>query len=161
MVNILFICHGNICRSPMAEFIMKKLVKERHLEDSIYVESAAASLEEIGNDIYPPARRKLTEMGVEFEKRAARRTVIRDYDRFDLIIIMDSENLCEIMRIFGRDDDDKIHKLLDFCGRPGEDVSDPWYTRDFDKCYDDIYSGCFGLLSFLVENKSAPALKIK
>ncbi|MDT3357152.1 MAG: low molecular weight phosphotyrosine protein phosphatase [Bacteroidota bacterium] len=146
MMNILFVCHGNICRSPMAEFVMKALVKARGLEDSYYIESAAVSTEEIGNPIYPPARRCLTQHGVRFDDRQARQVTRKDYDRFDRIICMDSSNLRWIRRIIPEDPEGKIHLLMSYTGT-GRDVADPWYTGDFEAAFQDILEGCGAILS--------------
>ncbi|MCR5244418.1 MAG: low molecular weight phosphotyrosine protein phosphatase [Bacteroidales bacterium] len=145
-MNILFVCHGNICRSPMAEFVMKALVKARGLEDSYYIESAAVSTEEIGNPIYPPARRCLTQHGVRFDDRQARQVTRKDYDRFDRIICMDSSNLRWIRRIIPEDPEGKIHLLMSYTGT-GRDVADPWYTGDFEAAFQDILEGCEAILS--------------
>ena len=143
-MKILFICHGNICRSPMAEFVMKELVKKSGRTD-IYVESAAMSTEEIGNDIHPGTKRKLREEGIPFERRAARRMTAADYSRFDLIVGMDAENIRNILRITGGDPDNKVRRLLEFTDRV-RDIADPWYTGDFDETFRDIDRGCRGIL---------------
>ena len=147
-VKILFICHGNICRSPMAEFIMKDLVNKAGVEKHYYIESAATSAEELGNDMYPPAKRKLTRESVPFTRREARQMAGSDYDRFDYIIGMDEYNRRNIQRICGGDPDGKIFLLLDFSSRP-RSVSDPWYTGDFDTAYNDILEGCEALLDYI------------
>ena len=146
--SILFICHGNICRSPMAEFVLKHLVKQRGVEDDFYIASAATSYEEIGNDIHRGTRRKLKEEGIPFEKRAAVRATKQDYDDYDYLIVMDGYNVSNLSRIVGGDKEGKIKMLLEFAGER-RDIADPWYTGDFDKTYDDVLRGCEGLLRFL------------
>ena len=150
MVKILFICHGNICRSPMAEFVMKKLVKEAGLEEDFYIESAACTREELGNPVYPPARRKLAEHGIDCTGKTARLLTRGDYARFDLWIGMDAENLWDMRRICGGDPEKKLHLLMEYAGRPGTEVADPWYTRDFDATWRDVEDGCRGLLESLI-----------
>ena len=147
MVRILFVCHGNICRSPMAEFVMKDLVRKAGLEDAFYIESAATSTEEIGNDVYPPARRKLAEHDISCKGKTARQMTRRDYERFDLLVGMDSWNIRNMKRICGGDPDGKIRQLLDFTNRPG-DVADPWYTGDFEATWRDVSEGCQCLLTY-------------
>ena len=146
MIRILFICHGNICRSPMAEFVMKDLVAKAGLDGQIYVESAATSTEEIGNDIHYGTRSKLRAEGIPFTRRAARRITARDYENFDYIIGMDSYNMRNIERMLGDDRAHKVYRLLDFTDRAGCDIADPWYTGDFDTTFDEISAGCRGLL---------------
>lgn len=146
MKRILFVCHGNICRSPMAEFIMKDLVKKAGRESEFYIESAATSTEEIGNSVYPPARRMLAAHGISCEGKTARQMTRNDYERFDLIVCMDDWNVRNIMRIIGSDPEEKVHKLLSFTSRPG-DVADPWYTGNFDATWRDCLEGCKGILS--------------
>ena len=152
MIKILFVCHGNICRSPMAEFVMKDLVEKAGLGERLHIESAATSREEIGNPVYPPARRKLAEHGIGCEGHAARQITARDYQDFDLLIAMDSANLRNMRRFYGGDPAGKIHMLLDYAGRPGEEVADPWYTGDFQATWQDVSAGCAGLLKQLTEN---------
>ncbi len=148
MTKILFVCHGNICRSPMAEFVMKDLVKKAGLADRFLIESAATSGEELGNPVYPPARRKLAEHGISCAGKAARRLRRDDFEKYDLLIGMDRENLRAMGRICGGTE--KIHLLLDFTDRPGE-VADPWYTGDFDATWRDVEEGCRGLLQALTK----------
>lgn len=148
-MKILFICHGNICRSPMAEFVMKELVKKSGRTD-IYIESAATSTEEIGNDIHPGTKRKLREEGIPFERRAARRMTAADYSRFDLIVGMDTENIRNILRITGGDPENKVHRLLEFTDRV-RDIADPWYTGDFNETFRDIDRGCRSILEDRIE----------
>ena len=153
MVKILFVCLGNICRSPMAEYIMKDLVKKAGLDNRFVIASAATSREEIGNPVYPPARRKLAEHGIGCEGHAARQLVSRDYDRFELLIGMDHANIRNMQRICGGDTEGKIHLLMEYSGKPGKEVSDPWYTDDFETAWKDILTGCQGLFRSLQENK--------
>ena len=148
--RILFVCHGNICRSPMAEFVMKHLVKEAGKAPDFHIESAATSTEEIGNSVYPPARRKLAEHGIGCQGKTARQMTRSDYDRFDLLVGMDSWNIRNMNRICGGDPDGKIVMLMDYTDRPG-DVADPWYTDDFEATWRDVLEGCQGLLNSLVE----------
>lgn len=146
MIRVLFVCHGNICRSPMAEFIFKALLQANGLEGEYYVESAATSTEEIGNPIYPPARRCLRQHGVAFdEDKTARQIRREDYDRFDRIICMDRLNLNWIRRIIPSDPQGKIHLLMSYTGS-GRDVADPWYTGDFEATFQDILSGCESMI---------------
>ena len=145
-MRILFVCHGNICRSPMAEFIMKALVKARGLEEGYFIESAAVSAEEIGNPIYPPAKRCLSQHGVWFDPlKRARQITREDYARFDRILCMDSSNIRLIRRIIPEDPQGKIHLLLSYTGA-GRNVADPWYTGDFEEAFQDILEGCEALL---------------
>lgn len=149
-MKILFVCHGNICRSPMAEFVMRDLVEKAGLGDQIQVASAATSTEEIGNPVYPPARRKLAEHGIGSAGHAARQMNRQDYDRFDLLIGMDSANIRNMRRICGGDPDDKIRMLMDYTGVSRE-VADPWYTGNFDQTFTDVLSGCKALLGQLMQ----------
>ncbi len=145
MKKVLFVCLGNICRSPMAEFIFKDMVKQAGLEKDFYIESAATSDEEWGNDVYPMAKQKLYEEGIPFAKRRARQMTRADYDKFDLICAMDLSNLRNIDRITGGNPEGKVSLLLDWAGEH-RSISDPWYTRDFDAAYNDIVRGCEALL---------------
>lgn len=150
-VRILFVCHGNICRSPMAEYIMKDLAAKAGRQDSFSIESAAVSSEEEGNPIYPPARRCLSLHGIPFDSsKRARRMTPADYDRFDLVICMDSSNLRWMRRIIGDDTCGKVRLLMDYTGS-GRDVADPWYTGDFETTFQDILKGCSALLGSLTE----------
>lgn len=148
MTKILFVCHGNICRSPMAEFVMKDLVKKAGLEGQFEIASAATSCEEIGNPVYPPARRKLAEYGISCAGKTARRLEKGDYRRYDYLIGMDRYNLRNMERITGGDPQGKIRLLLSFAGEDRE-ISDPWYTGNFDETYDDVLAGCTALLDLL------------
>lgn len=148
MNKILFVCHGNICRSPMAEFVMKDLVKKAGLEAEFEIASAATSTEELGNPVYPPARRELSEHGIGCAGHAARQLKKADYDRWDLLVGMDRANLRNMNRICGGDPDAKIHLLLEYAGRSDE-VADPWYTGDFRQTWDDVLEGCTALLAHL------------
>ncbi|MBQ5971345.1 MAG: low molecular weight phosphotyrosine protein phosphatase [Prevotella sp.] len=146
--RILFVCLGNICRSPMAEFVMKDMVAKAGLADRFHIESAATSTEEIGNSVYPPARSILAEHGISCKGKTARQMTRADYDRFDMIIGMDRWNLRNMQRICGGDPEGKIHLLMDFTSRPG-DVADPWYTRNFEATWRDVVEGCKGILNAL------------
>ena len=148
MKRILFVCHGNICRSPMAEYIMKHLVAEAGREDDFVIDSAATSTEEIGCPVYPPARRKLAENGIRCDGHAARQITPRDYAHYDLIIGMDQHNYYNMLRAFGGDPEGKVHLLMDYTSRPG-DVADPWYTGNFDATWRDCLEGCTALLNLL------------
>ncbi len=157
MINILFVCHGNICRSTMAEFVMKDIVSKAGVADEFHIESAATHTDEIwngmGSPVYPPARAKLREHGIGTDdnelgvaEKRARLTNKRDYESFDYIIGMDSANIRDMNRIYGGDPDGKIYKMLDFTDRDG-DVADPWYTGNFDATWRDVSEGCRGLFS--------------
>ena len=148
MKKILFVCHGNICRSPSAEFIFKDLVKKNGVEESFYIASAATSTEEIGNPVYPPMRRELAKHGIGCDGKRAAQITRADYDKYDLIIGMDGANIRNMLRIFGSDPDGKIKKLMDYTGKGG-DVADPWYSDRFDVAYADILKGCEGLFESL------------
>ena len=144
--KILFVCHGNICRSPMAEFVMKHLVEQAGVAERYYIDSAATSTEEIGNEVYPPAKRKLAEHGIACKGKTARQMTRSDYQRFDLLVGMDSWNIRNMNRICGGDPEGKIRLLLDdFTQRSGE-VADPWYTDNFEATWQDVLEGCQALL---------------
>lgn len=144
-IGILFLCHGNICRSPMAEFVMKRLVREAGLQDEYVIESAATTYEEIGNPVYPPAVRELKKHGISCEGKTARRMVKEDYDRFDYLIGMDKENLDDMTSFFAPDPERKISLLLRHAGK-ARSVADPWYTGNFTATWNDVLEGCTALL---------------
>ena len=148
MTKILFVCLGNICRSPMAEFVMKDLVERAGLAGTFSIASAATSSEEAGNPVYPPARRKLAEHGIQCAGKTSRQLRAEDYGKYDLLIGMDGRNLRNMERICGGDPEGKIHLLMDYTDRPGA-VADPWYTGDFERAWQDILEGCEGLLAHL------------
>ena len=149
MIKLLFVCHGNICRSPMAEFVMKDLVQKAGLAEQFHIESAATSTEEIGCSVYQPARNKLAEHGIRCDGKTARQLRRADYKTWDLLIGMDKANLRNMNRICGGDFDGKIHLLMEFADRPDAEVADPWYTGDFEATWQDVLIGCRGLLTFL------------
>ncbi len=144
-IKVLFVCYGNICRSPMAEFILKDMVKERRLDDRFYIESAATSTEEIGNPVYYAVEEKLEKAGIDCTGKTARQITMEDYNKFDYIIGMETSNLKDMYKAFGGADEEKIHRLLDYTDTPG-DIEDPWYTRNFDKVYEQIFKGCKAFL---------------
>ncbi|MCR5229645.1 MAG: low molecular weight phosphotyrosine protein phosphatase [Solobacterium sp.] len=150
MIKILFVCHGNICRSPMAEFVMKDIAEKNGLTGYFEIASAAVSTEEIGNPVYPPARKKLAEHGIGCAGKRARQMNMKDYRYYDYIIGMDTSNMYLMRRICGNDPDHKLSLLMDYTDRPGS-VADPWYTGDFDETWDDVKEGCEGLLAYLAE----------
>ena len=152
MIKVLFICHGNICRSTMSEMVLKHLVRERGLADLFYIDSAATSREEIGNGVHYGTRRKLAEVGIPCEDHRARQVTKKDYEEFDYLIVMDTNNVRNLNRIIGNDPDGKVFKLLDFTQRQGASIADPWYTGDFDETYRDVLEGCEGFLKYLSEN---------
>lgn len=149
MIRILFVCHGNICRSPMAEFVMKDLVKKNNAQDMFEIESCATSREEIGNSVYPPAKQKLAEHGISCKGKTARQMTKEDYNYFDYIVAMDRFNLRNMLPFIGEDVDNKVSLLLDYTDRTG-DVADPWYTGDFEKTWQDVTAGCEGLFRKIV-----------
>lgn len=150
MHRILFVCHGNICRSPMAEFVMKQMVAQQGIADDFYIESAATSYEEEGNPVYPPVKRLLESRGINCDGKFARKITRSDYHRFDYIVCMDSNNLSNLKAMFPLDSGKKISKLLSFAGKDS-DVADPWYTRDFSATEADINAGCKALLEHILK----------
>ncbi len=150
MIKILFVCHGNICRSPMAQFVMQDLVNRRGLSDQFYIDSAATSREEIGNGVHYGTRGKLKEVGVPLLNHRAVQLKRADYDEYDFILGMDRWNRKNMLRILGEDPQNKVSLLLDFAEHP-RDIADPWYTGNFDVTYDDIVEGCEALLNYILE----------
>ena len=150
MIKVLFVCHGNICRSPMAEFIMKKLVHEERLDWKFEIASAATSCEELGNPVYPPAKRELAAHGISCKGKTARRMTGSDYDEWDYLVCMDNMNMRNMLRITGGDPDGKMSMLMSFAGRD-EEVADPWWTGDFSGVYKQIEQGCIAMLNRLKE----------
>ena len=152
MINIMVVCHGNICRSPMAEFVMRKMIDEAHLTRYVAVASSATSREEIwgdvGNPVYPPAARELARYGIDCKGKRAVQLRADDYDKYDIFIAMDDKNVRNALRIFSSDPQGKLVKLMDFTSRGG-DVADPWYTDRFDIAYSDIRDGCLGVMKWI------------
>ena len=151
MHKILFVCHGNICRSPMAEFVLKDLVHRRGLDDQFLIQSCATSTEELGSPVYPPIRDLLAKHGISCAGKTAVQLRRSDYEKYDLLVMMDTWNVRNAMRILGKDPDRKVKKLLDFT-RDGGDVEDPWYTERYIEVYETILAGCEALLEFLIKN---------
>jgi protein-tyrosine phosphatase len=152
MIKVLFICHGNICRSPMAEFIFKDMVEKAGFGDAFEIASAATSREEIGNPVHPGTRRILESIGINCQGKYAVQITKKDYAHYDYLICMDSMNLRNMRRITGEDTEHKMYKLLEFAGR-SEDVADPWYTGNFDVTYRDVCEGCRGLLKHILKEQ--------
>ena len=151
MIKILFVCHGNICRSPMAEFVMKDMIEKSGIKD-VYISSAATSTEEIGNPVHRGTRNKLAQYGISVDGKYAVQMIKSDYDKYDYIIGMDSMNIRNIIRIAGGDTECKVSKLLSFANTDG-DIADPWYTGNFDDTYNDVLAGCKGLLDEILKKQ--------
>ena len=152
MVKVMFVCLGNICRSPMAEFVLKDLVRRRGIENEFYIESSATSFEEVGNGVHYGTINKLNSVGIPIENRKAKRLSKSDYEKFDYILGMEERNIDNIFRIIGKDTENKVCRLLDFSKNP-RDIADPWYTGNFDETYEDILEGCESFLEKVIENK--------
>lgn len=157
MIKVMFVCHGNICRSPMAEFVFRDMVKKAGLEREIYVASSATSREEIGNPVYPPAKRKLKQHGISCEGKRAIQITVDDYKNYDYIIAMESYNIRNMMKIIGDDKDNKVYRLLDFTDNK-KDIDDPWYSGNFDITYDEICEGSKALLKHIIDNDIKSAI---
>lgn len=151
MINIMFVCHGNICRSPMAEFVLKDMVAKRKISHNFHIESSATSREEIGNDIHYGTKNKLKKVGVPFTPRRATQITKSDYDKYDFILCMDNNNIRNLSRIIPNDKSNKIKLLLDFSNNP-RNIADPWYTGNFEDTYNDIIEGCEALLNYIEKN---------
>lgn len=149
MIKVLFVCLGNICRSPMAEFVLKDMVKKQGLEDKFFIKSAGTSNEEEGNPVHYGTRKKLAEVGISVDGKYARQLKKEDYDEYDYILAMEEYNIKCILKIIGEDKENKVYRLLDFSNKP-RDIADPWYTHNFDITYEDIVEGCKSFLSKLV-----------
>lgn len=149
MIKILFVCHGNICRSPMAEFVMKDMVNKAGLSQAFYIASAATSTEEIGNPVHYGTRNKLREVGISTAGKYAVQLTRQDYNKYDYLIGMDSANIRNMNRMLGGDPDGKIHKLLEYAGSQRE-IADPWYTGNFEETYSDVVEGCSALLEYIL-----------
>ncbi|MEA4971731.1 Low molecular weight protein-tyrosine-phosphatase YfkJ [bioreactor metagenome] len=151
MISLLFVCHGNICRSPMAEFLFKKMITDMSLENSFFIASAAISNEEHGNPVYPPARKKLLEHGIDPSGKKAVKITKEDYNKYDYILAMEESNISGIKRIMGNDSENKIHLLMDYTNNT-RDIADPWYTGNFDITYNDILEGLTGFFAYIKSN---------
>lgn len=149
MIKVMFVCHGNICRSPMAEFVFKDMVKKAGLESSFFISSSATSTDAIGSKVHYGTREKLSEFNILTDGKISVQIKKSDYDNYDYIIGMDSKNISNLKKLFDNDKDNKIFMLLDFTKRKG-DIADPWYTGNFDVTYDDVYEGCQALLDFIL-----------
>lgn len=151
MVKVLFVCLGNICRSPMAEFVCKHLVNNKGLANNFMINSAATSTEEIGNDMHIGTKKKLEEKGIDYQTHKAKQITKEDYQKYDYIIGMEEDNIKNIIKIVGQDKENKVYKLLDFTSHT-KDIADPWYTGNFDRTYEDIILGCEAFLEYCLKN---------
>lgn len=151
MINVLFVCYGNICRSPMGEFILKDLVKKNNIENKFKIESAGTSAEELGNPVYYLAREKLQQHNISCNGKVARQLNKNDYEKYDYILAMEDSNVIDISRIFNKDIEGKVYRFLDFTENP-RNIDDPWYTRNFDKAYNEILEGCIAFIKYINEN---------
>lgn len=152
MIKVLFVCHGNICRSPMAEFVLKDIVKKRGLQNEFYIASAATSTEEIGNPVHRGTANILARYGISTKGKTARQITKSDYDEYDYIIVMDNNNLRNLLRMMP-DPQNKVSFLLDYAGRPGQSIADPWYTGDFELTYSDVLAGCNGFIEYILKDR--------
>ncbi len=150
MIKVLFVCHGNICRSPMAEFVFKDMVKNRGLNDLFHIASAATSTEEIGNGVHSGTRKVLSRLSISTEGKRAVQMTVRDYNEYDYIVAMEQRNITNIQRIIGKDTQNKVKRILDYSQRP-RDIDDPWYTGDFEQTYEEIREGCEALLQAILK----------
>ncbi|MGN1080888.1 MAG: low molecular weight protein-tyrosine-phosphatase [Acutalibacteraceae bacterium] len=156
MTKIMFVCHGNICRSPMAEFVFKNIVSEHGVSNEYVVSSSATSREEIGNPVYPPVQAVLRRHSVPVEPHFARQFTVEDYENYDYVIIMDSVNRRNLLRIIGEDSQNKVHTLLSFAGLEC-DISDPWYSGEFERSFSDVVLGCTALFEYLNKHQNGVA----
>lgn len=152
MIKVMFVCHGNICRSPMAEFVFRDMVSKRGLADLIHVVSSATSIEEIGNPVHTGTQKILNQYGISTNYKCAIQLTKKDYDQYDYFVAMDRQNIRNMERIIGKDTDKKVSRLLDFTSNP-RDIADPWYTRNFDITYDEVTEGCEAFLTFIMESR--------
>ena len=153
MIKVLFVCHGNICRSPMAEFVLKDIVNQKGIGKEFYIASAATSTEELGNPVHKGTQKVLADLGIRTEGKRATQMQAKDYQVYDYIVAMDQRNVVNINRIIGTDSLHKVKRLLEYTGHPG-DIADPWYTGDFMQTYEDVYRGCVALLDYITIGKT-------
>ncbi|NCC15015.1 MAG: low molecular weight phosphotyrosine protein phosphatase [Clostridia bacterium] len=152
MIHVLFVCHGNICRSPMAEFLFRDMLMKKGLAHNFFISSAATSREEIGNAVYPPAKKKLSSLGIDCSGKTSRQVTKQDYQNFDYFLVMEAYNTKNLMRILGDDPQKKVYRLLDFSSHP-RDIADPWYTGNFDITHSDIIEGLEAFLAFVLKSR--------